>query len=610
MKSKLSALIGFLLISSIAVAQVPIQILPGTNATPASQMASDMNVVSNLIRLGEIPRALAVLERMKSTYGDNPSVKALYKQAYKEGKLYVDLENMIRADLQADPKNPVLMAELGEARFLQNDETAADSLWLGAIQNGKSDGNVYRLVAEDMMRYGLYDMAIETYLKARQNFNKPSLFSEELANLYETQHDYPKAVSENLIEVLDEPGQLAYVSNRIRGYMEDTDAPEQIIGVVKSKIKEFPGRYELYEILGDLYIKQNQMDKALECYKTISIKQSDDGQALIRFAMRSYDSKAYMAASNAVDDYFRLSKKLASKDLALLIKAKSQLALGQVDPALESFKRLANEAVDFRIKDEAGLSCGLIYAQYKNDCDSALQAWAGMQKNVRDPGLQGRARLELAMCYLKKDDMASAENYIKQVLAGKAADSTMEKATYFLGEIAFYKGNLKDADAAFKQLISNYPQGDHANDALMRLEVMNLAGDDSGSQKILTDYAQAMKGLDLNRPIETAKILSNGAFDNSPMAEQALFYAATAFAAGNSNSEAIGAFKSYIEKYPDGLYIDRAYLGLGDLYLLDPATHSDAKAAYDKILEAFPDGPVTEVARQRLLKLTAPGKIG
>ena len=610
MKSKILALAGFLLISATVAAQIPIQILPGTNTTPASQMASDLNMVSNLIRLGEIPRALAVLERMKSTYGDNPSIEVFYKQAYKEGKLYTELENMIRADLTKEPKNPALLAELGEARFLQNDESGADSLWKSALVNGKSDENIYRMVADDMMRYGLYDMAIETYLKGRQNFSKPALFSEELANLYETQHDYPKAVSEFLVEVLEEPGQLAYISTKIRGYMEDSDAPEQIVNVVTSKIKTASIRSELYEIRGDLYIKQNQMDKALECYKTISIKQNDDGQALIRFAMRSYDSKAYQAASNAADDYFRVSKKLASKDLASLIKAKSQLALGQVDPALAEFKKLANEALDFRIKDEAGLSSGLIYAQYKNDCDSALQAWAGMQKNVRDPGLQGRARLEMALCYLKKDDLVNAENYVKLVLSGKAADSTMEKATYFLGEIAFYKGNLKDADAAFKQLISNYPQGDHSNDALMRIEVMNLAGDDEESQKILTDYAQAMKGLDIDRPLDAAKILSDGTFDNSPMAEQALFYAAAAYAQGNVKTDAIGAFKSYIEKYPDGLYIDRAYLGLGDLYLQDPATQSDAKAAYDKILEAFPNGPVTEVARQRLTKLTAPGKIG
>jgi tetratricopeptide (TPR) repeat protein len=613
LKNKTLSLIGLIAILVVSFADVRAQFAPQIIPNTKNQQAIDLAVVSNFIKLGEIPRAIAILDRLKDTYGDIPQIKDLYKQAYKEGKLYKELEEYIRTDLAKDPQNPSYLADLGETRFLQDDEKGADSLWSRAIILGRTDQNIYRIVADDMMRYGLYDFAINTYLKGRQNLGNSTIFSAELANLYETQRDYPKAINEFLTQVLEEPTQLGFVSVKIRGYWEDlgeSDDPQQIFRAINSKIKEFPDRTELYEILGDLYIKSNQIDKAFECYKTISQKQNDDGQALIKFAMRAYDSKAYGVASNAVGEYFRLSKKATSKNMAYLIKARSLLALGQVDSALADFKALSENSADLHIRDEAGFSCGLIYAQYKNDCDSALLVWDKMQKVAADVALQGRARLEMAICYLKKDDLTSADDLIKQVRSSRVDDYTAERASFLSGEASFYKGKFEESKDSFKQLIRNYPQGDHANDALLRLEVINICGDDSANQKYMADFSRALKALDLGQPLDAAQILSDSSLANSPIAEQAAFYSATAFAAASDKVDAISAYKQYIDRYPDGLYIDRAYLGLGDLYVQDPTTYNEAKAAYDKILEAFPDGPVTEVARQRLQRLISPEKIG
>jgi tetratricopeptide (TPR) repeat protein len=589
------------------------QSTPQIIQNPQNQQVIDLATAANFIKLGEIPRAIGILNRLKDTYGDIPQIKDLYIQAYKEGKLYSELENYIKGELAKDPQNPSYLADLGEARFLQDDEKGADSLWNLAVALGNTDQDIYHLVADDMMRYGLYDMAISTYLKGRQNLNNPAMFTVELANLYETERNYPRATGEFLTQVLNEPDQLGYISIKIRGYLDDLGEGEdsqQIFAVINSRLKEFPDRAELYEILSDLYIKSNQMDKAFECYKTISRKQNDDGQALIKFALRAYDSKAYEVATGAVGEYFRISRKMALKNSAFLIKARSLLALGQVDSALADFKALSENSVDLRVRDEAGFSCGLIYSHYKNDCDSALAAWDKVQKRAIDVRLQGQARLEMAICYLKKDDLITAKNLVKQVISSKLDFATLERAYFLRGEISFYEGNFEESKDFFKQMVSVYPQGDNTNDALLRLEVITICGDDSANQKFLIEFSGALKALDLDRPIEAAKILLDSSLAASPIAEQAAFYGATAFAAGGDRAGAIDAFKLYMNKYPDGSYIDRAYLGLGDLYMQDPNMQAEAKTAYDKILEAFPDGPVSEIARRRLQRIVSPDKIG
>ncbi len=608
MKNKAFFILALLALATLSISSVNAQILPKISPD-GDKLNDDLSAVSSLLRMGEMARAIALLDHLKTDYGDDTRIRAYYKLAYKENKQYPELEKIIRDDLSRDPQNPYLITELGEARFLQNDQTGADSLWNLALKVGRLDENTYRLVADNMMRYGLYESAIDIFQKGRQSLSRPTAFAPELANLYETQRDYPKAIGEYITQVLFDPSQIGIVTLKIRGYLEDTDNPGQIIDAVSAKIKETPNHTELYEILGDLYIKQNEMDKALECYRTISAKQNDDGQALVKFAARAYDSKVYGTAISAADDYLRVTQKGSYKELALSIKAKSQLKAGLVDQALAGFESLT-KASDFHIRDDAGYMRGLIYAQNKNDCDSALAIWNNIQQNAQDISLQGRAWLEMAVCYLKKDDLLAGENLLKQVVSGKLPDSSMEKAAFLLSEMTFYRGNFKDAGEEFKALIRQYPQGDHANDALIRIDVISLSGEDSTNQSFLSKFALAMKAQLFGKPLETAAILSDTIFENSPIAEQAAFYAANAFANAGIRQNAIDAFKGYIEKFPDGLYIDRAYLGLGDLYMQDAATYGSAKAAYDKILESFPNGPATELARQRLLQLTAPGKIG
>jgi tetratricopeptide (TPR) repeat protein len=580
------------------------------NIQGPSQLDNDLKSASILLRAGEFARARILLDRLTQTYANDARVADMYKQLYREAKLYPELEALVRRELAQSPRDPILLTQLGEARYLQGDEAGADSIWSAAMAGAGKNDDIYRFVADVKLRYGLYDAAIEVYLRGRSALAIPSLFSMELAGIYETQRDYPRAVSEYLVQLAQEPDHIALVSTKIRGLMEDTPESDLIIKTVVDKLKDSPGRNELYEILGDLYIKQGQMDKALESYKTVGVKQKDDGQSLIRFAGRAFDSKAFGAAISAVDEYVKTSKNAALKDLALLIKAKSLQATGQGDQALREFLSLSSLARDARIKDEALLSAGLLYAGEKNNCDSALACWETSLNAARDPFVQNRVRVEMAVCYIKKDELDKAEDLLKAVLSSRGRDISQERSLFLLGDLAFYRGNYGGAGESIKQLIQLYPQGDYTNDALMRLDIIAMAGDDQQAKPDLERFARALRAQVIGDEVTAGLILADSAFASTPIAEQAAFYSAAAFSHGGKSGGAISGFKAYIEKYPEGLYIDRAFLELGDLYRMDPLTYPQARDAYKKILESFPDGPVTELARQRLQSLELPGKIG
>jgi tetratricopeptide (TPR) repeat protein len=575
-----------------------------------NQIGNELRTVTGLIRVGEYARALGFLDRMKATYGDDPRITDSYKQVFKQAKMYPELENLIQNELAGNPGNPNLTCDLAESRFLQNDEARADSLWRKALALGRNDEMTYRYVADSHLRYGLYDSAIDIYLQGRKNLGSPSRFALELAGIFEALRDYSRAVDEYISQIIENPEKLAFVADRIRGLAEDSDNPGEIVAAIDARLKETAGRAELNEILGDLHIKLGDMNKALECYKAAGLKRNDDGYSLIRFAIRAYESKVYLTAINAIDEYFKLSKNAAFKDLALFTKAKSQYAADQFDKAQANFKILTATSVDYRIKDEAGFLNGLIYAQDKSDCDSAMGAWGSMLLAVRDPSMQNRARLEMAFCNIKEDKYAIAEPLLLQVASSKTPDQSVERSIFLLGELALYSGDFKKADEIFKQLVRQFPTSDHSNDALARIDVMALAGETEADSLSLRLFATAMKAWTLNRPLEAALTLSDSSMGQSAIAEQASFYSGLAFAEANVKDKALGALKKYVDDFPDGLYNDRAYLEMGDIYSLDPANLPDARSAYNAILELFPNGPVTEIARQKLRQLETPGKIG
>ena len=49
---------------------------------------------------------------------------------------------------------------------------------------------------------------------------------------------------------------------------------------------------------------------------------------------------------------------------------------------------------------------------------------------------------------------------------------------------------------------------------------------------------------------------------------------------------------------------------LGDQYIENPETFELGREAYNMILEAFQEGPVTELARERLRSLESKDRIG
>lgn len=573
----------------------------------------DLKIVYNLQRIGNFESALVYLDKLKANYGEDPRILNLYKNIYLEAKMYTELETVLRNQILKSPDNPIFLAELGNARFLQDDFEGADSLWALALEKGETNQSVYIYVANYKLRYGDYDGAAETFLSARKRFNITDMFSQELANIYESQRNYPAAVKEYLIRLVSEPNRFLSVSPKILGMVEDSDDVDAIIVAVKDMIGRHKNLDVLHEMLGDIYLKTGRMKLALETYKNLGNDKNDDGESLYKFAERCIDFKAYDTAIEAIDRYLSSSTRLRRKDMALLLKGGALKQAGRDSMALAILMDLFQTAHDLRIRGEAGYLAGIIHAE--NDfCGQALTIWENSLGLLGHSDLRDNMVFEMAQCHLQLGSYPVAESLLTIIAGLNRNGEIIQHSQFLLGDLALYKGDYQGAYDAYLNIIKTYPRGDFANDAIARISMLTTIGVDSSGitadNSLLDLYADAVEAQMLGKYDYAASLLLNEKMAGSPFAEQALFYAGTIYSEANLGDKAIDALKTYIEKYPEGFFLDRAYLILGDQYIKNTETYELAREAYNVILEAFQEGPVTELARERLRRLESQDKIG
>lgn len=593
------------LVPSSAFAQIP-------DISQGDKLASNLNTVNSLIRMGDFERALAFLDHLKGLYGEQSNIMYLYKRVYQEAKMFPELEKVIVGQLSQDPGDQMLVAELGNVKFLLGDYDAADSLWDMALDSGGNNTTVYIAVATYKLHYGDYEGAIQAYLRGRAAIGSQTIFCYELANVYESQRKYPDAVGELLLYLSNATAKSRMVSSKIGGFLKDSDNRETVVKAVEDGAKRYEGNKEIQGILGEVYIKLGRMDRAFDTYRKLGSGEKDDGASLCEFAERCLDNMAYSTAIEAVNEYQRISKLKVFEDRALLIKGKAQRRAGLIDDAIVTLTSLSKSAGRRNISDEATYILGTIYSSDLEDCQSAISTWKRLAEQGSVVQMKEMATVEMASCYMRMDDFATAEILLAGMVDTPFGLAVNQKAVFLLGDLALMNGDYSRAKREYERLVGKNPGDEFANNALERLTVLSAAGFDSESEpgNELRLFSRAIKEMALGNDLKAADIFSDSSFESSPMAQIAVFYTGIIYKDAGDDADAISTLKKYINEFPDGFYVDRAYLNLGDLYLESKDTYPEARSAFDTILRDFPDGPVVEQARERLRWLESSEKIG
>ncbi len=379
-------------------------------------------------------------------------------------------------------------------------------------------------LAQDFERSGNYDAALRVY----QN-----LFEQVPNNQL-----YYEGVKRNLIRLKRYPELIAIITAQARA----TNDPKYVAD------------------LGNVYFKNGDPFRAAEIWNTLLEKHALNPAVYPHVASAMIDNQLY---DEAIDVYKLARKNLGRDDLYVFELANIYIIrLNYKEATQEYLKYLATNPVQFNYVE------GRI-ASYTTDPDNA-RAVAEILKaelaSTRQPYL---VRKLLADLYLRIEDYASSllEFKILETMPPPLPEVKKEygEELYFFAEKALQANQYPYAKEAFDLILAKYKNSPYKIRALYGLAMAKQ------KQKLSQEAIQSYFDLASLAP-------------QSPWAQEALFQIGEIYFEDFFEvDKALEAYKSLLQKYPQGSKTMDAYLRIGDCFTAK-GNLREAQAWYEKPL--------------------------
>jgi len=358
--------------------------------------------------------------------------------------------------------------------------------------------------------------------------------------------------------------QLGYAHYKQKQYAEAINEFNKIIG------GNDPVAQNAYYHLAESYLQQDQKQQALNAFKNASemdFSPQIQEDASFNYAKLSYEiGNSYENVPQVIQSFLDTYPKNANKELLETLLIDSYLSsknYGAALELLENNRSFENKQAYQKVAFLRGLE-----VLNEGNYTEAKQYFDRSLKQPYDPIYTARATFWLAECEYQKGNFETSLVGYKQFLQLPAADQTPEyKNSYY--NLAYNQFKLQNYAAAIKSF-EGFLETSSSNSARQKDAYLRL-GD---SHFISSSYWPAMESY--NKAIAA----------NSPNADYAAFQKAISYGFVDRNAKKIEALSNFGSQYPKSFYKDDALYELGNTYLGQDNT-AQAMKAYEDLVKGF-----------------------
>ena len=499
----------------------------------SSEVFPQQTNIFNQIRLAQTYRSVGQLKKAKNIlldlYKTNQNNIALYDELNKvllQLKDYETSEKIIKERLKSEQKNISLYGDLGTTYFLKGEEKKALETWEEGLLRNPDNEFAYRTIANYMIENRAIENAIEVLKRGNKIAKNHTLFAYDLAQLYAMTMKFDKATKEYCRILENKPKQIGIVKNRILSYIHVNGAEEPTLKVVEN-FYENDNSPIFLELLAELYLKTDKMQKAFESFLTLEKETANNGSKLYRFAQIAYRSGYNTIAAKAfktiINDY--QTSALVSQAKIGYAKTLEAALLKRNNNLIESWKPLTisnnitsednySEIISAYlelIKDyphnqigtEAKFRLGKIYLNNLRNLQKAKKIFIEIIKNSNDRTFVNLSKFELSKISIVNKNLPKADDYLHQLINDSRVKKELKtNAKFLLAKIKTWESKFDKAIQLLNELKEN-PKDKNTNDALELLQILNIFKSDSTNLK---KYFHADNLIMLNKFNDAAKI--------------------------------------------------------------------------------------------------------
>lgn len=260
---------------------------------------------------------------------------------------------------------------------------------------------------------------------------------------------------------------------------------------------------------------------------------------------------------------------------ALYYRGNTFIALGEYEPALESFDRAIDlDAAPDTLRDEMIFQrAWLLYRE--GDYEAAAPEFLSLYEN-RQGKSTADALFWAAESHFQTGELNEAGRLFRTYLREYQGGKHTAAAQYALGWVHFKSGQYGDAAQYFERFLQSYRENGgnvpYRTDALLRL---------ADSYYALKRFPEAVRTY--------SRVIEEGG-------DYALYQIGQSYANAGDAYEAISTFRRLLSEYPQSEWSQNAQYQLGYLYFLSQ-DYEQAVAQYNEIIDRWPRGPLAAKAQ-------------
>lgn len=531
---------------------------------------------------------------------------------------FTEAEKLALKRIKRDPytiKNQFKLADIYKETNRQDD---ADKIYDRLIQELQPIQTRVDNLGKTFQDKGLYDYALQTFMKGRKMMKRGYGFQLELASLYSLLNR-PSDMIEEYLNLLDySPVYVRTVQtylSRVVDFETDTDLVEMLREEILLKVQKNPDQEVYNEMFIWYYLQKKEFIGAVIQAKALDKKKGDNGRRVIEIGDVCQANGAYREAMKAYQYAIDLGSKYPNYHIA--VQSKLAVEFEELTQR-KSFSReeISKVAEDFELAlvdmGKSPKSLGVmeqltrIYAFHLNDTDKAMEL---VNQCLALPIIKADvARLKILKgdIHVVSNDIWEASLLYMQVekeysedIIGHEAKFKNAKVFYYDGEFEYAKAQLDVLKASTSKLI--------ANDAMqLALLLQDNLGVDTTTAPVQI-YANADLLLRQNKFDEAIVMLDSleRSYPFHSMVDEVLFKKAEIYEGQQKWTQAVELYTVVVESYAHDILGDDAAMRLAKIYETRLDNQDKAAEYYKKILFEFSGSLYTAEAREKYRNIVA-----
>ncbi|MGB3465063.1 MAG: tetratricopeptide repeat protein, partial [Cyclobacteriaceae bacterium] len=469
-------------------------------------------------------------------------------------------------------------------------------------------------LAQNFIRKGIAEKALELYTKVRKQSKSPYAYSIQLANIHRLIGNKDRMIDEYLNFAKENPQRISHVKNVFQNTLYEEEEFDELEFKLIDLVQDQPEEPIYPELLIWVYLQRKDFTSAFIQAKAYDKRLNGEGSEVINIGSIALSNQEYDAAVKIfdyiVETYPNSPNYLYSRRMS--IKAQEEKVKNSYPVDLSEIRQLSDkyqQLYDFSKNSTHGLealrSKALLYAFYLDNLPEAIRILSRLLENPRaSRAFAASVKIDLGDIYLLHNKpwestllYSQVEKAFEDSPLAYRAKLKNARLHYFNGDFSLAKSHLDILKVATTREISN----DAISLSLLISNNTFLDTVDIPLQKYASAELMIYQNKDSLAIVELNDLLDK--YPNHNLEDEIYWSKAKILREQGKPQEALTMLEKITNYHSTDILGDDAYYTIADIYENDLDERQKAQEYYGEFLKRYPGSVYIAQARKNFRKL-------